>query len=606
MIRGKIIKRHAAFICILFLLTINHYGQQPGGTKYPQGYFRNPLGIPMELTANFGELRPNHWHMGFDIRTDQKTNLPVIAAADGYVAQIGVRPLSFGRFMIINHPNGYSTLYGHLNEFYPELENFVKAKQVENESWPVELEFSEKMFVVKKGDLIAKSGNTGGSQGPHLHFEIRDTKSGNCLNPSLFGFGIKDNIPPVIKQLAIYDRSISTYFQTPLLKLTVKTDSGYFLKPDKIITKLNKLSFAIETFDRLNGSAGTNGIYGAILYLDNVPQIQYLVDNIQYAESINVNAHIDWKFKTNKGIYLEHLSRLPGFNGSVYTDIEGSGIIELKDTAVHTVKIEVFDTDENQTQLSFKIQHRDSLVLLQKKTVASKQLVPRVVNVLEEKDFEVFMPEKCFYDTLPLVYFRQNIFSPGSISAQHRLNDPQYPVNSPFIVRIKPENIIPDADKEKVIMQRTWGDKKSVRKTKWQNGWFTAEYADFGNFQLFLDKTAPQILPPVKEKDTMDFSPLTQILLTPTDNFGIKSFRAELDGKWLMFTNDKVKNFIYIFDEQCPFGNHELKLRVEDLAGNITEKTWYFKKNPYTPPPKKKARSKKKTTTKKKTGTVKK
>jgi len=605
MLTGKIFMRHAAFVIILFFGTIISYGQQVKRTKYPQGYFRNPLKIPLELTANFGELRPNHWHMGFDIRTNQKTNYPVFASADGYIARIGVRPLSFGRFMVINHPNGYSTLYGHLNEFYPELENFVKAKQEENESWPIELEFKEKKFVVKKGDLIAKSGNTGGSQGPHLHFEIRDTKSGNCLNPSLFGFDIKDNIPPVIKQLAIYDRSVSTYLQTPQLKPTVKTDRGYLLKPDKIITGFNKLSFAIETFDRLNGSAGTNGIYGAILYLDSVPQIQYLVDNIEYAESINVNAHIDWKFKTYKGTYLEHLSTLPGFNGTAYTDISGSGIIELKDTAVHTVKIEVFDTDENQTELTFKIQYNVNMALPHKKSIAPRQLIPGVVNVLEEKGFEAFMPEKCFYDTLPVVYFSQNTFSSDAISVQHRFNDPQYPVGSPFTIRIKPETTIADADKEKVIMQRNWLDKKSVRTTKWQKGWFASDFADFGNFQLFLDKKPPQILPPVKEKDTMDFSPLTQILLTPTDNFGIRSFRAELDGKWLMFTNDKAKNFIYVFDEQCPFGNHELKLRIEDLVGNITEKTWFFKRNPYIPPPKKKL-TKKKTTAKKKSGISKK
>jgi murein DD-endopeptidase MepM/ murein hydrolase activator NlpD len=590
MITGRIIKSHAAFLGGLILLLMNSYGQQISGARYPQGYFRNPLGIPMSFLANFGELRPNHWHMGFDLRTNQKENLPVFAAANGYVAHIGIRALSFGRFMIINHPNGYSTLYAHLNEFYPELEKYVKDKQKEKESWAIELDFSEKIFVVRKGDTIARSGNTGGSRGPHLHFEILDTKTGRSLNTSLFGFAIKDNLPPVAKRLAVYDRSISTYLQMPQLHTAIKTDSGYYLKPKKILTGYRKLSFAIEAFDQVNGSSGKNGIYGASLYFDNKPQIQFLIDNINYPESDYINAHIDRKFKNNGGLYLQHLSRLPGFKGPIYTDIDGTGIIELNDTLIHSVNIEIADTDENLTELFFNIQFSDSLAQLQTRTSAGKKLMPGIVNIIEEKDFELFMPENCFYDTLPSIYFKQNVFSLGSISAQHRFNDPQYPVHAAFTVRIKPTFSISVADREKIVMQREWQAKIAVKKAQWQNGWLAAAFGDFGNFQLFIDKSPPKILPPVKEKDTMDFSALKKILLRPDDNSGIKSFRAELDGKWLMFTNDKAKDFVYIFDEQCPYGVHELKVRTEDIVGNITKKTWWFKRYPYTaPPPKKKA-----------------
>src|SRR5690242_4421346 len=141
--------------------------------NYPKYYFRDPLGIsPMEIVANYGELRPDHWHMGLDIRTNQKENLPVYAAAEGYIAHIGIRPQSFGRFIIINHPNGYSTLYAHLNDFYPALEEYVTEQQYNQESWAIELDFTKGKFPVYKGQFIAYSGNTGGSQGPHLHFEI--------------------------------------------------------------------------------------------------------------------------------------------------------------------------------------------------------------------------------------------------------------------------------------------------------------------------------------------------------------------------------------------------------------------------------------------------
>src|SRR6185503_16525504 len=250
--KGKnFIRLAALYLGVISSLPID---AQPGGaSKYPQGYFRNPLDIPMSLTANFGELRPGHWHIGLDLRTEQKENLPVYASAEGYIAHVGVRPLSFGKFIIIDHPNGLSTLYAHLNEFYPELENYVRQKQKEKESWAIDLDFSESDFKVKQGDLIAKSGNTGGSQGPHLHFEIRNTKTGRSVNTMLFGFDIMDDVAPSISKLAIYDRSISTYLQTPQMISVVKTDSGYFTKPRKILTGYKRLSFAITATDRVTG-----------------------------------------------------------------------------------------------------------------------------------------------------------------------------------------------------------------------------------------------------------------------------------------------------------------------------------------------------------------
>src|SRR4030095_970586 len=252
MIKGKYSISHAALILLLF--SFLKVESQTPGSKYPQGYFANPLGIPMSLTANFGELRPGHWHMGLDLRTDQKENYPVYASADGYIAHIGIRSLSFGKFVIINHPNGLSTLYAHLNEFYPELEKYVRDKQTAKESWTIELDFTENDFKVKKGNLIAKSGDTGGSQGPHLHFEIRVTKSDRSLNPLLFGFDVKDDVPPSITKIALYNRSISTYMQTPQMIQVIKTDSGYFTKPRRILTGNKKLSFAITATDRVSGS----------------------------------------------------------------------------------------------------------------------------------------------------------------------------------------------------------------------------------------------------------------------------------------------------------------------------------------------------------------
>jgi murein DD-endopeptidase MepM/ murein hydrolase activator NlpD len=219
---------------------------------YPKNYFRWPLELKPAIVANLGELRPNHWHMGLDIRTNQKENQLVYAAAAGYIAKIRIESSGFGQCIWINHPNGLTTLYGHLNAFFPELAEYVKEQQYKQETWAIELDFPKEKFPVSKGQFIAYSGNTGGSQGPHLHFEIRDTKTDECINPLLFAMPLQDKVPPSILKLAIYDRSTSIYEQVTSFFPLRKTDNGYVVLNTPVIkTGLDKLSFAIQAFDRL-------------------------------------------------------------------------------------------------------------------------------------------------------------------------------------------------------------------------------------------------------------------------------------------------------------------------------------------------------------------
>jgi hypothetical protein len=231
---------------------------------------------------------------------------------------------------------------------------------------------------------------------------------------------------------------------------------------------------------------------------------------------------------------------------------------------------------------------------------------PGYVNVLERPDFEVYMPENCLYDTIPVLYYTINKQSPGSLSAVHSINNPATPVHGAFTVRVKPTEELPGKWHDKVVLKREYGNKKHVRKASVQNGFLVADFDDFGNFQAFLDLEPPSINE-LGRADTINLSTATRIVFQPKDNFAVKSFRAELDGQWLRFTNDKGRSYIYKFDEHCPDGVHELKVTVEDLVGNATTKTWWFKKYPYTPPPKKKvgkkASSKKKIRTAKKAAT---
>jgi murein DD-endopeptidase MepM/ murein hydrolase activator NlpD len=602
-----------SLLTILSLLSLYLQAQQP---SYPKYYFRNPLSIPMKLAANFGELRPNHWHMGLDIRTNQKENLPVYAAADGYIAHVGVRSQSFGRYIIINHPNGFSTLYAHLNDFFPALEQDVTQQQYKEETWAIELDFSKEKFPVLKNQFIAYSGNTGGSQGPHLHFEIRDTKTSKCLNPLLFGLPVQDNVPPSLVKLAIYDRNNSVYEQRPLFFSVKNTNNGYIIPNRAVIkTEFNKISFALQAYDRTSGSANPNGIYSAQLFFDEKPQISFTLDSIGYNETRYINAQIDYKYHYDGGSFLQHLSQLSGDHGVVYKKMGSDGTINLQDTDVHFIHIEIKDAYLNTSQLNFAIQYNGSLAKTGTPAPVTYQdplqrFAPNNVNVLEKPDFEMYLPEYCLYDTIQAVYFRSNSTLQYAVTALHQVNDASIPVHGELTIRIKPNKPVPAAWKDKIVIQCNYRNSNGVRKAEWQGNnsadaqWLSAEFSDFGAYQAFADTIPPEINKPgnyrlgkhghpANGSDTIDLSQATRIIFQPTDNFRtIKNFRAELNGQWLRFINDKNWSYIYIFDNRCPYGVHELKVKIEDLAGNVTIKRWWFKRYPYTPSKKKAGKKK--------------
>lgn len=570
----------------------------------------------MEIQSNFGELRSDHWHMGLDLRTNRKENFPVYAAAEGYIASLGIRPQSFGRFIIINHPNGLSTLYAHLNDFFPALEQYVTEQQYKQESWAIELNFTKDQFPVSKSQFIAFSGNTGGSQGPHLHFEIFDTKTEKRLNPLLLGFPVWDNVPPTLVKLAMYDRSRSTYDQTPLIFSLKKTDSGYIIPKMPVIkTGLSKISFAIQAYDKMNNSNSPDGIYSAKMYFDDEPQIQFVLDSIDYDESVYINAHVAYKYRANGGASLQLLSQLPGDHGMVYKQINGNGVINLSDTNVHQLSIDIKDAYKNTSQLNFSVQYVDSFAIKGLQRYRNSYFIPNQINEIKKPDFEMYLPETTLYDTVQSLYYRNNSSSSYSVSALHQVNDASVPLHNDITIRIKPDKVIPEDWKNKILIQRI-SRRSNIRKASWEGEWITAKFGDFGIFQAFADVIPPQINDPDSYRegkgDTVNMSPASRIVFTPTDNFGIKNFRAELDSQWIRFTNDKSRNWIYVFDERCPYGIHHLKVTVEDLVGNTAIKEWWFKRYPYTPPPKKKkavkkgsgkkqvGSGKKKTTTKKK------
>lgn len=568
----------AFFFLLTFFSASTSVAQLFSPKNYPADYFDYPVIATKGLAANFGELRPNHYHMGLDCRTDQAQNKKILAAADGYIAKVKIEPWGFGRAIYINHPNGLTTLYAHLNDFYEGLEKYVKQQQYALQSWAVYLDIPPHLFPVKKGDTIALSGNTGGSQGPHLHFEIRETKTDKVLNPLLFGFGIPDTVAPDIVRLAVYDRNLSTYEQTPKLIPLKKSKGIYGTTPALIVVKTNSVSFGISATDRVTGSSNRNGIYEAVLYNDDRPITGFQIDHISYDETRDFNAHIDYKVRSRGGPYIQHLSRLPGYTNSIYKSIHDDGVIYLADDSIRTIKIEVKDVNGNVATVLFSLRRDTNYVERVKTPQASQrqsnEFHPDFINVYENSDISFYLSEKKLYDSIRFQY-SQTIPKQGNTI--HQLHNTSVPLHGYFPISIKAQTALPG----KMVMHRFANGKHDYTKAEAvmngkEPGWYKASFREFGSFELMADTIAPAITP-IGFKDGMNSSKQSRIVFVVKDNTEeIKKFTATLDGNWLRFSNDKGSRFIYDFDEMCPPGEHELKIVAEDQVGNTTEKVYRF------------------------------
>jgi len=472
--------------------------------NYPKSEFRNPLSIPISLSANFGELRSNHYHMGLDIRTQQRVNLPVHAAADGYIYKIKVEPFGFGQAVYIRHSNGYVSLYAHLNAFYPALAAWVKKKQYELEQWNVFLDVPPGLFPVKKGDLIAYSGNMGGSLGPHLHFEIREYPEDINLNPMLFGLPIPDNKPPVVRSLAVYNRNKSIYEQSPDFYPVKGAGSNYHPDRSTIYTASPNVGFGISGFDTQTGSGNPNGIYQAVIYDNQEAVSGFRMNHISYNDTRGINAHIDYRTRETGGPYYQLLFKLPGYNHSIYQQ-KDAGYIRLEDGKPHDIRIELKDAQGNSSSLRFKVQYKPGEKI--NPVYEGKMFYPAMIDGYETDDCAFYLGEGSLYDSVHVAYQAREVNTANVVSRLHQIGTPSVPIQDSITVRIKLTK--PVADKNKVLMQ--WFDKENgeVKKVQWQGDWATAAFRNFGSFQLVTDTEPPSIsIPAVAEKqiNTIYFS----------------------------------------------------------------------------------------------------
>ncbi len=285
-------KAFVTLLSLLFWMMANPHPQVPlplpepsaDSTRYPQNYFIPPLNLPLALAGNFGEPRKGHFHTGLDFRTNSEEGHVVMAAADGYISRINVSSSGYGNALFITHPNGYTTVYGHLREFVPDLMARLRKEQYAKKEFAVDIFLKPEEFKVKQGDTIAYSGSTGASGGPHLHFEIRDSYE-RPINPLLFGFNIVDDKHTIVKALKIYALDTLKYSSEGIIVKLSRKDSLYNVPGGVVKVNAKRVGVAANVYDLINQTDNYIGVYNIKLFDEGHLIYEYKMNRLAFTET---------------------------------------------------------------------------------------------------------------------------------------------------------------------------------------------------------------------------------------------------------------------------------------------------------------------------------
>jgi murein DD-endopeptidase MepM/ murein hydrolase activator NlpD len=578
------------FIIILF---------ETNAQNYPQNYFRYPLDSLPNLVSPFGGLRDNHFHSGMDLRTNQQEGLPVFASADGYISRIKIQSIGYGKAIYIDHPNGYTTVYGHLQKYSGKIAEWIHNYQYKNQTFEFDYVFERPILLVKKGDTIGLSGNSGGSSGPHVHFEIRNTKSEKIINPTLFGIIPFDTFIPTIKKVFIY-KFVSDGL---LLKKELKIDQTHttklkeftnvFVYNKQIELDEDQYGFGIETFDYIHNQEDEKGIYEYCLKHKGKLVFKHTLNQFAFNESKYINAHIDFPFYKSEKVRIQKCFIDDGNEFSTYETNNEKGKIYFLKNSIDTLRFEVIDNNKNSYVLFVPIKVINKKTDVQKANYlkslkGEKAFYPLTKNTIKAKDFLFEFEEKSLYDT---VYYKFNILPKAqkSFSKIYKIFNPTSSFHKAADISIKPIKVKSDL-KSKLLLAYYFSDEKNYRSAggNFDRGVVKGKASNFGHYFIAIDTIAPTIKQIfLNTEDAINDS--LHYYFEIKDNFsGIGKYEGFLNNEWILLDFDAKSNLLtYHFDEvwkkQVADNNDsklkntaiikpEVLIRVTDKKGNVAEK----------------------------------
>ncbi len=558
-------------IFFIFLLSTTFLKAQ---NNYPQDYFNSPLEVPLILSGTFAELRSNHFHSGLDIKTQQRVGLKVNAAANGFVSRIKVSHFGYGKALYITHPNGYTTVYAHLQKFAPEIEAYIKKHQYEKESFVIELFPKAGDLLIEKGNLVAYSGNTGGSGGPHLHFEIRD-KEERPMNPMLFGIDITDSTKPIITSIFAYPIGKNSHINKSntkqKLRLIPLKNGDYVVKN---IDAYGKIGFGIVTIDRQNLAANKNGVYNIQTFLNGNKNFELDFKQFSFSETKHLNRLIDYEhFKTNK----QRIQKLFNENNplSMYKSVINKGFLTVEDSTYMVYKIRVKDYKDNDTWVTISIKGSKEEAVFTK----TQKTTPYFINAnqttnLKEGKVSVDFYQNTFYEDFYIDFQVKN----DTLT----LHKDIIPAKKNFTISYD-VSAYSNEDKSKLYIARLLGYKKFpiYSSTRRKGNILSTNTKKLGTFALATDTVKPTIKS-VNFKKNQWLSNFRYLKVKIDDKIsGISNYRATVNGKWVLMEYDyKTKTLTHDFNDGCiTETKNNLKIIVTDNVGNSsTFETLFYRK----------------------------
>jgi murein DD-endopeptidase MepM/ murein hydrolase activator NlpD len=547
--------------------------------QYPTNYFQSPTIGPLALSGTFGELRANHFHSGIDIKpTRRGSNEPLFAAAEGYVARIRIQEGGYGQALYIAHPNGYTTVYGHLDKFAPDIQAFMRQKQYEKQQFEVDLVLQPHELPVRQGQNIGNMGNRGHSFGQHLHFEIRETKTERAINPLLFGFGMPDNRPPTMNGLKVYlldDKK--EVVGTRYINLVKKSATEYGIAGDTLDVNAPNVAFGLRTNDAHGDDSGENGIFSLDLACDDVPIYNFKAETFGFDETRYINAHLDYYEQQHRRTWFHRAFVLPNNRLSMYQNVQNQGItpLSITDNLGKKMTFIAKDAAGNATTLRFVARPKEPTTLAPPKTY--NYLLPCAKESLVKlngEDATFYFPNTAFYEDA-YVNFNTSTTEVGYFSPTFYLHNPLTPIHSSIEIAIKPINL-PEEMRAKAFIAYCQSDDGRTYSCggKWAtDGSLRTQNNRFGNYSIQLDTEKPRISAVSFQADMRKLSRLSFKIKDNRETMGNARplrYRAELDGNWLLMEMDgKYDLLFHKFEEgYISEGTHTFKLVVTDDRDN--------------------------------------
>ena len=522
----------------------------------------SPIDLPLNLSGTFGEFRSSHFHYGLDVTTNKKSGYNVYSIDSGSIIRIKVSTSGYGKVLYINHPNGLTSIYAHLKEFSPKIQEYIKTQQYLNKSYSVQKFFNNGEMKVNKGDLIGYTGNTGGSSGPHLHFEIRDTKSQNPINPLSFNYKYDDSNRPIIKSLYVFDEDDSFKKDNPK-KYEIKKINDSLYIADKIIYR-NKIGIGIEVYDRQSkNNYNRNGVYEVKMFLDSVLSFSYKMDKINIDESVFRKIFYDYSLlkaqkKIIQKVYYPPNSKLNFLNHNVST-----GIFKSSDKDEKDVLLEVSDWNNNKTYLNFKIEGKTSNLL--EKSIDGIEIATSQKYLIKKNNSEIEFKKNSFFNNVTLNIKYQN--------DTLKIDEDLYPLRKSYNIKIFKQVEDSIIKRQSFIGLINNDGKLSYLKTSNKDNFFSVNSSNLGSFTLSRDSINPEIKA-LNFSLNKDISNQKTIRLRINDKTsGIKSYNVLINNKWALFEYEPKSNLIFhnIDDGIIENGENKITIKVIDGVGNKTE-----------------------------------